>query len=203
MSFPRHTGRSGVRLPGSSFWVLASGFRADSLLVPGSLTGSRLSAGFRLSGWLPAFLPFGSRLRLLLASDSRPYCLQSPVFSLHLLPPVSNVQPSALLPSVSVFNVQPSALLPPVSVSSVQPSASYFQPLASCLQPLAFCSQPLAFCSQPLAPSLLSPSLLAPELSGPRGYLLRCSLASMHSVACGTFISRSLGISLPVVLQIP
>ncbi len=32
---------------------------------------------------------------------------------------------------------------------------------------------------------------------------LRPSLASMHSVACGTFISRSLGMSLPVVLQMP
>ena len=34
------------------------------------------------------------------------------------------------------------------------------------------------------------------------GYL-RPSLASMHSVACGTFIKRSLGINLPVVLQMP
>lgn len=32
---------------------------------------------------------------------------------------------------------------------------------------------------------------------------LRPSLASMHSVAWGTFIRRSLGISLPVVLQMP
>lgn len=32
---------------------------------------------------------------------------------------------------------------------------------------------------------------------------LRASFASMHSVAWGTFISRSLGISFPVVLQIP
>lgn len=28
-------------------------------------------------------------------------------------------------------------------------------------------------------------------------------LASMHSVACGTFIRRSFGISFPVVLQMP
>ena len=31
----------------------------------------------------------------------------------------------------------------------------------------------------------------------------RPSLASMHSVAWGTFIRRSLGMSLPVVLQMP
>lgn len=32
---------------------------------------------------------------------------------------------------------------------------------------------------------------------------LRASLASMHSVAWGTFISRSFGMSFPVVLQMP
>lgn len=31
----------------------------------------------------------------------------------------------------------------------------------------------------------------------------RLSLASIHSVACGTFIRRSLGMSFPVVLQMP
>ena len=32
---------------------------------------------------------------------------------------------------------------------------------------------------------------------------LRPSFASMHSVACGTRMSRAFGISLPVVLQMP
>ena len=32
---------------------------------------------------------------------------------------------------------------------------------------------------------------------------LRASLASMHSVACGTFINRSFGMSFPVVLHMP
>lgn len=36
-----------------------------------------------------------------------------------------------------------------------------------------------------------------------RSDYLRPSLASMHSVAWGTFIRRSLGMSLPVVLQMP
>ena len=35
------------------------------------------------------------------------------------------------------------------------------------------------------------------------GHYLRASLASMHSVAWGTFIRRSFGMSLPVVLQMP
>lgn len=41
-------------------------------------------------------------------------------------------------------------------------------------------------------------NLCADQLVG-----LRASFASMHSVAWGTFISRSLGISFPVVLQMP
>ena len=59
--------------------------------------------------------------------------------------------------------------------------------------------------SFPRAPTIslfLGPFLEALSLPPPTGYLRR-SLASMHSVACGTFISRSLGINLPVVLQIP
>ena len=47
---------------------------------------------------------------------------------------------------------------------------------------------------------------LFPALSSlscpPPGYR-RPSLASIHSVAWGTFIRRSLGMSLPVVLQMP
>ena len=49
-------------------------------------------------------------------------------------------------------------------------------------------------------------ALFAPPFSPHRhpaaGYL-RASLASMHSVAWGTFIRRSFGMSLPVVLQMP
>lgn len=50
---------------------------------------------------------------------------------------------------------------------------------------------------QPSAPARLH-NLCADQFVG-----LRASFASMHSVAWGTFISRSLGISFPVVLQIP
>ena len=46
----------------------------------------------------------------------------------------------------------------------------------------------------------LFPALLF--LLPPPGYR-RPSLASIHSVAWGTFIRRSLGMSLPVVLQMP
>lgn len=59
-----------------------------------------------------------------------------------------------------------------------------------------------------LAPAPLDPlgSLCSPRLAPHRhpaaGYL-RASLASMHSVAWGTFIRRSFGMSLPVVLQMP
>ena len=117
-----------------------------------------------------------------------------------LQPPVSGPQPSALSSSFqpsasnsqsSALSHQPSVISPQSSVLSLhyQPPASYFLLPASCS----------------LLPALPAPCFIVPpfELSGPRGYLLRCSLASMHSVAWGTFISRSLGISLPVVLQIP
>ena len=55
----------------------------------------------------------------------------------------------------------------------------------------------------PLDPlgSLCSPRL-APHRHPAADYL-RASLASMHSVAWGTFIRRSFGMSLPVVLQMP
>ena len=43
---------------------------------------------------------------------------------------------------------------------------------------------------------------LAPHRHPAADYL-RASLASMHSVAWGTFIRRSFGMSLPVVLQMP
>lgn len=46
----------------------------------------------------------------------------------------------------------------------------------------------------------LFPALSSPP--APPGYR-RPSLASIHSVAWGTFIRRSLGMSLPVVLQMP
>ena len=55
--------------------------------------------------------------------------------------------------------------------------------------------------SSPFHSRLVSRPSLSPSLPPP-GYL-RPSLASMHSVACGTFMSLSLGINLPVVLQIP
>lgn len=45
-------------------------------------------------------------------------------------------------------------------------------------------------------------SPLSPHRHLAAGYL-RASFASMHSVAWGTFIRRSFGMSLPVVLQIP
>lgn len=54
-----------------------------------------------------------------------------------------------------------------------------------------------------LGPSWLS---LLPRLAPhrhPAADYLRASLASMHSVAWGTFIRRSFGMSLPVVLQMP
>ena len=54
-----------------------------------------------------------------------------------------------------------------------------------------------------LCPSWLS---LLPRLAPhrhPAADYLRASLASMHSVAWGTFIRRSFGMSLPVVLQMP
>lgn len=54
-----------------------------------------------------------------------------------------------------------------------------------------------------LRPSWLS---LLPRLAPhrhPAADYLRASLASMHSVAWGTFIRRSFGMSLPVVLQMP
>lgn len=54
-----------------------------------------------------------------------------------------------------------------------------------------------------LGPSCLS---LLPRLAPhrhPAADYLRASLASMHSVAWGTFIRRSFGMSLPVVLQMP
>ena len=54
-----------------------------------------------------------------------------------------------------------------------------------------------------LVPSWLS---LLPRLAPhrhPAADYLRASLASMHSVAWGTFIRRSFGMSLPVVLQMP
>lgn len=56
----------------------------------------------------------------------------------------------------------------------------------------------------PLDPlgSLCSPPRLAPHRHPAADYL-RASLASMHSVAWGTFIRRSFGMSLPVVLQMP
>lgn len=54
-----------------------------------------------------------------------------------------------------------------------------------------------------LGPSWLSLlPRLAPHRHPAAGYL-RASLASMHSVAWGTFIRRSFGMSLPVVLQMP
>ena len=67
----------------------------------------------------------------------------------------------------------------------------------------------------PLAPAPLAPldplgslcslcSLCSPRLAPhrhPAADYLRASLASMHSVAWGTFIRRSFGMSLPVVLQ--
>lgn len=107
----------------------------------------------------------------------------------------------------SAFSSEPSvsSLQPPVS--GPQPSAlsSSFQPSASNSQSSASTISPQPLTSYFLLPALPAPCFIVPpfELSGPRGYLLRCSLASMHSVAWGTFISRSLGISLPVVLQIP
>lgn len=54
--------------------------------------------------------------------------------------------------------------------------------------------------------SLLSLLSLLPRLAPhrhPAADYLRASLASMHSVAWGTFIRRSFGMSLPVVLQMP
>ena len=56
--------------------------------------------------------------------------------------------------------------------------------------------------------ALLDPlgSLCSPRLAPhrhPAADYLRASLASMHSVAWGTFIRRSFGMSLPVVLQMP
>lgn len=59
-----------------------------------------------------------------------------------------------------------------------------------------------------LAPAPLDPlgSLCSPRLAPhrhPAADYLRASLASMHSVAWGTFIRRSFGMSLPVVLQMP
>lgn len=44
---------------------------------------------------------------------------------------------------------------------------------------------------------------LIPPHRHPAADYLRASLASMHSVAWGTFIRRSFGMSLPVVLQMP
>ena len=41
------------------------------------------------------------------------------------------------------------------------------------------------------------------SVCAPFRFYLRPSLASIHSVAWGTFIRRSLGMSLPVVLQMP
>ena len=43
----------------------------------------------------------------------------------------------------------------------------------------------------------------APETAFGGLFYLRACLASMHSVAWGTFIRRSFGMSLPVVLQMP
>lgn len=57
----------------------------------------------------------------------------------------------------------------------------------------------------PLGSGSLGPSWL-PRLAPhrhPAADYLRASLASMHSVAWGTFIRRSFGMSLPVVLQMP
>ena len=56
-------------------------------------------------------------------------------------------------------------------------------------------------CSPLICAPLILPHLLAPLYLRP--LYLRPSLASMHSVAWGTRIRRSLGISLPVVLQMP
>lgn len=60
----------------------------------------------------------------------------------------------------------------------------------------------------PLGSGSLGPSWLSllPRLAPhrhPAADYLRASLASMHSVAWGTFIRRSFGMSLPVVLQMP
>ena len=60
----------------------------------------------------------------------------------------------------------------------------------------------------PWLPWTLGPSWLSllPRLAPhrhPAADYLRASLASMHSVAWGTFIRRSFGMSLPVVLQMP
>ena len=56
--------------------------------------------------------------------------------------------------------------------------------------------------SVPWTPLDLPWSPLSPHRHLAAGYL-RASFASMHSVAWGTFIRRSFGMSLPVVLQIP
>lgn len=52
-----------------------------------------------------------------------------------------------------------------------------------------------------MKPAVVRASSLRP--AGGQLLGLRASFASIHSVAWGTFISRSLGINLPVVLQIP
>ena len=56
---------------------------------------------------------------------------------------------------------------------------------------------PLHFCTGGIFPGAAAAS------GRDCGHNLRASLASMHSVAWGTFIRRSFGMSLPVVLQMP
>lgn len=132
---------------------------------------------------------------------------------------------------LSVPAPTPRLLGPPVLRFSGSPvlrfsgsSASGFRlpALATCPSILQFsgppASRPFALGSRfpvlldPLAPApwlrLLGPSWLSllPRLAPhrhPAADYLRASLASMHSVAWGTFIRRSFGMSLPVVLQMP
>ena len=132
-------------------------------------------------------------VRLLSIPAPTPRLLGPPVLRFPgLLPPVPRFFSSPVLRLLGLLPLVPGSpfswtpWLRPLGSGSLAPA-----PLAP-LDPLGS-----------LGPSWLSLlPRLAPHRHPAAGYL-RASLASMHSVAWGTFIRRSFGMSLPVVLQMP